>query len=181
MSYTNEHQIATWNHDVRAKDPVMAEHDWAMKCRDCEDFVDLGSQLFVVLQGSNERWRDQVFRGTVRFDENHDSEIRRAYELWVEGAAYTIDVLVHRMEQESFEVEGAERLRKILLEAQAIIRDWDPPRLSLAIGLRDQHLTVEGAAALERILSSTAPLPHIPLKRDVKEVSAVEFKRRLRS
>lgn len=52
--------------------------------------------------------------------------------------------------------------------------------LNPCVGLRDHQLTEEEAAALDRIIQSTAPLPYTP-KTPVKEISAEEFMHRVSS
>ena len=76
-------------------------------------------------------------------------------------------------------IVGAEKLRQELPIVEATLRDWKSPRLSLAVGLREHQLPADAAAALDSIIHCATPLPYDP-KQPVQELSAEEFKRRVR-
>lgn len=100
MIYTNEHQIEAWRSDLSAhQEAWKPDHDLAMQCYGCEEFVALGLSLLGFLKASYARWQDQVFRGTVPFDANVDDAHRRVFELWVRTAQLII-VDVERLEGE---------------------------------------------------------------------------------
>lgn len=156
------------------------DHNLAMVCRDCEELIATGVFVFKFLKEREDHWRDQVFRGTVEFTDQRDESFRRAYQLWVMTTKAILNELVDDIERQFDEVDGADALRRMLPAAEATLRDWRPPRLSRAVGLRDHDLTEDAAVALGRILSSTAPLPYVPQNTPVPERSAEEFKRRLK-
>lgn len=84
------------------------------------------------------------------------------------------DRLVH-VYGESPNVDFVHKLREIAKNT-----DPEQTRLNPCVGLRDHRLTEEEAAALDRIIQSTAPLPYTP-KTPVKEISAEEFMHRVSS
>jgi len=181
MSTADESQSAAWMTVAEAyQEAWKRDHDLAMGCRDCEELVATGLHVYGLLEECKARWCEQVFRGAISFSENRDKAFRRAHQLWVMTTQAILQEVVDDIERQFDEVKGATELRRLLPIMEAALRDWQPPRLSLAVGLRDQQLTEEGAAALDRIITSTAPLPYIPQKQPVRELSADEFKRRLK-
>ena len=54
------------------------DHTEAMACRDWEDAIAVGINIFQMLQQREQAWREQVFRGTTAFseDDNLDAVFR---------------------------------------------------------------------------------------------------------
>jgi hypothetical protein len=181
MSAADEGQIPAWMTVAEAyQEAWKRDHDLAMECRDCEELVAIGLHVYGLLEEREARWRDQVFHGAVPFEAKLDEAFRRAHELWVMTTQAILQEQVDGLERQFDEVKVAGELRRLLSVVQAALSDWQPPRLSRAVGLRDHQLTEEGAAALDRIMASTAPLPYVPQGQPAKELSADEFKRRLK-
>lgn len=181
MSTADQSQTPPWLSMAEAyQEAWKRDHDLAMVCRDCEELIATGVHVFNLLKEREAHWRDQVFRGTVPFTEQRDESFRKAHQLWVMTTKAILKELVDDIERQFDEVDGADALRKMLPVAEATLREWTPPRLSRAVGLRDHQLTEDAAAALDRIISSTNPLPYVPRDTPVKERSADEFKRRLK-
>lgn len=181
MSTTDENQIPAWMTVAEAyQEAWKRDHDLAMECRNCEEIVAIGLHVYGLLEEREARWRDQVFRGAVPFQAKQDERFRRAHEMWVMTTQAILNEQVNGLERQFDEVKGARELRRLLQIVEASLRDWQAPRISRAVGLRDHQLTEEGAAALDRIIARTDPLPYVPQGQPPKEISAEEFMRRVR-
>lgn len=160
-------------------EPWKADHDRAMACRRCETTIRVGLRLFELIQEIEGCWREHVFRGVEPFRDADERDFLASYRMWLTRTNELIATDISSFEREYDTVEGADQLREFAEEANLKLETWKPPRLSQAVGLRDHQLTEEGAAALDRIIHSTAPLPYVP-QQPVPEMSAEEFKRRVR-
>jgi hypothetical protein len=181
MSTADEGRAPAWMAVAMAyQEAWNRDHGLAMECRDCEELVAIGLHVYGLLEERESRWRDQVFRGTIPFQAKLDERFRGAHEMWVMTTRAILNEQVDGLERQFDEVNGAAELRRLLPIVEASLRNWQAPRLSRAVGLRDHELTEEGAAALDRIISSTAPLPYVPQGQPAKEISAEEFMRRLK-
>jgi hypothetical protein len=171
MIYTNEHQIQAWRSDLSAhQEAWKPDHDLAMQCYGCEEFVALGLSLLGFLKASYARWQDQVFRGTVPFDANVDDANLRAFELWVMTAQLII-VDVDRLERECFQVERAQELRVILPEVQLALRNWTPSGLSANVAFRDYVVSDLDFADVQKLKQAKSSRPYTPKKRSVSKRS----------
>jgi hypothetical protein len=135
------------------------EHEAAMRCRDQEEVVAVGISTYRMLREREEIWREKVFRGPLPFDAEDDADQRERYGFWLEATEAVLRDILPVLEREFDTVEGAEQLRACAAEAKDRIRDWQSPRLSMAVGLREMTLSPEGAADLERILEDARGRP----------------------
>ncbi|HYV37982.1 MAG TPA: hypothetical protein VE988_20015 [Gemmataceae bacterium] len=148
-------------------------HAEAMACRDWEDAIAVGINIFHMLREREQAWRDQVFRGIVPFalEDNQDHQGR--FRNWL---ATTRDVLADslpQLESRFGTVEGAAKLRECAALAENVISAWAPPRLSMSVGLRDMTLSPEAANRLDEMLEATKenPPPRIESPLQVKDRS----------
>jgi hypothetical protein len=157
------------------------DHKQAMACRDWEDAIAVGINIFRMLAEREQAWREQVFRGVTDFtaDDNLDHQAR--FGSWL---ATTKDVLagaLPELEKRFGIVQGAVELRRCVELAETILREWQPPRLSRAVGLREMTLSPEAARELDHILAEARSLPTETVPGSpLREISAEEFLRRKR-
>ena len=52
------------------------DHAEAMECRDWEDAIAIGVNIFHMIQERDEAWREQVFRGTTIVSEEDSDDYR---------------------------------------------------------------------------------------------------------
>ena len=80
---------------------------------------------------------------------------------------------ITRLEKVYGSVAGATELRDAVTRARARLADWQPPRLSMSVGLSDMTLTPEGAAELDLILEEARRNPprRIESRVQVKDAS----------
>jgi len=151
------------------------DHQAAMACRDREDTISVGIAVFRLIERVEDSWRERVFRGTEDFAEEDDRWVQCLYRGWLPVTEAVLNE-VHALEQRFGSVDVAAELRDCAARARSLLRDWQPPRLSAAVGLREMTLTSEAAAELDRIIAAgkktPPPLPAGPVP---QEISADEF------
>ena len=152
------------------------DHEEAMECRDWEDAIAVGLNIFQTLREREDDWREQVFRGTVAFVPDDDLDYRNRYSNWLATTKEVVADALPDLEREFTLVNGASELRERAQEAERILSEWQPPHLSAAVGLREMILPAEGAAQLDRILEEAKNQPpKMPAGLIPEEVSAAEF------
>jgi hypothetical protein len=154
------------------------DHDAAMACPDWEDNTAVGISIFHMLRGREESWREQVFRGTRDYSEEDNRDHRTRFAAWLETTERFLTTVLPQLETRFGKIEGADELRRFKDEAVKILSEWQPPRLSMAVGLRETTLSPEAAAEFNRIVYEQPPPPreesrHPPMR----EMSAEEFRR----
>jgi hypothetical protein len=155
-------------------------HDDAMACRDWEDAIAVGTSVFRMLVDREQSWRDQVFRGVIPSREEDNKKHQGRFTLWLQTTKKVLQDTLPALEKEFGAVEGAELLRQCAAHVEEILRKWEPPRLSMAVGLRDMTLSGEAATALDRIIEDAQSNP--PLKQSgsvPQQTSAEDFAARL--
>jgi hypothetical protein len=157
------------------------DHNEAMACREWEDAIAVGISIFHMLQEREQTWRDQVFRGTIDYSEDDNLDHQSRFANWLDTTKAFLTEILPDLEKRFGEVEGAPAFHKCAELAEKILQDWQPPRLSRAVGLREMTLSREAAAELDRIVKEARDLPPevIPGTR-LPEMSAEEFLRRKR-
>jgi hypothetical protein len=157
------------------------DHNEAMACRDWEDAIAVGINIFHMLQEREQAWRDQVFRGVITFAEDDNLDHQSRFANWLETTKEVLAEDLPDLEKRFGVVEAAAELRKCAELAEQILREWQPPRLSRAVGLREMTLSPEAAAELDHILAEAKSLPPEGVPGPpIQEISAEEFLRRKR-
>jgi hypothetical protein len=142
------------------------DHAEAMACRDWEDAIAVGINIFHMLQEREHVWRDQVFREVIAYSDDDNQDHRARFENWLGTTKEVLEKVLPDLEKHFGMVEGATELRKCLLLAEKILQEWQPPQLSRAVGLREMTLSPEGAAELDRITDqATRTPPSMPARR----------------
>jgi hypothetical protein len=156
----------TWTHD----------HNEAMACRDWEDAIAVGSNIFQMLRERENAWRDQVFRGVLAYSEEDNLDHKTRFTDWLATTRQVLADVLHVLEKRFGQVQGATDLRRFAELAEKSLREWQPPRIAQAIGLREMTLTPEAAAELDRILEAVKTNPPPPLTGSKMQVmSPAEF------
>lgn len=125
------------------------------EARDGEDMIVVANNLFLMLKEREEAWRDRVFRGAVAFSPEDDSDHRDRYSRWLEATERILSTVGRSADT----IAGDGQLVSRVAEVKRSLEDWQSPRLSSAVGLREMTLSVESAAELDRLLSGAEPLP----------------------
>src|SRR5579859_7875900 len=89
--------------DFRKKD-----HQEAMNCRDWEDAIAVGLNVFRMIQEREKAWRSQVFRGLVPFSEADDRDFRARFESWLDTTKEFANEILPKLKSRYSTVEGAD-------------------------------------------------------------------------
>lgn len=135
------------------------DHAAAMACRDWEDAIAIGINIFHMLQEREQSWRDQVFRGVLLFSEEDDRDHKGRFANWLATTKEILAETLPELEKRFGTVEGAGELRRCFEVAERALLAWQPPRLSQAVGLREMTLTSEAAADLDRTIEQARTTP----------------------
>ncbi len=149
------------------------DHPETMARRDGEDAVAVGINMFRMLREREKAWRDQVFRGTRDFAEEDNQDQQARFSTWLETTEALLANVLPQFESRFGQMDVVDELRRCRDEALTILRDWRPPRLSMAVGLQEMTLSAEAAAELDRILEEARrnPPPRIESRVEVKDAS----------
>jgi len=152
------------------------DHKEAMDCRDWEDAIAVGLAMYRLFWERLVAWHDQVFRGTIPFAEEDNSDHQARLANWLATTKEFLVEALPEVEARFGQVQGAAELRQCAIAAEGLLQTWVPPRLSMAVGLRDQTLSPEAAGELDGIIEKAGtnppPMPTGPIPR---EISAQEF------
>jgi hypothetical protein len=156
-----------------------SDHKEAIACRDWEDAIAVGINIFHMLAEREQAWRDQVFRGATPYSEDDNLDHQTRFANWHDTTKEVLAEILPELEKRFGMVEKALELRGCAELAEQILQGWQPPQLSRAVGLREMMLSAEAAAELDRILAEARSLPPevVPGRRN-QEISAEEFLRR---
>jgi len=148
-------------------------------CRNQEDAIAVGVNIFQMLAQREQAWREQVFRGVVAFADDDNVDHRGRFANWLDTTKEVLARVLPELERRFAVVEGAAELRRCAQIGEMILLGWQPPRLSRAVGLRDMLLSPEAAVELDRILMEAGSLPQEQVRGSrMPEISADEFLRR---
>ena len=154
------------------------DHYQAMACRDWEDAIAVGINIFQMVREREQAWRDHVFRGVRAFSEDDNLDHQTRFANWLDTTREVLADILPQLEQRFGAVEGAAQLRACAELAERIVLEWQPPRLSMAVGLREMTLSPEAAAEFKRMIyEQPAPLREEPRHPPMREMSAEEFRR----
>jgi len=154
------------------------DHAEALLCRDWEDAIAVGVTIFHLLREREQTWRDRVFRGTLPYTRQEDTDNRARWAEWLDTTNRVLAERLPDLERKFGSVEGAGALRTCAGLAQQILAGWQPPRLSAAVGLREMTLSPEAAVELDRLLEEGKRLAPDPPRPRMQELPAAELKRR---
>jgi len=154
------------------------EHDNALACRDWEDAIAVGINIFEMLRGREQAWRDQVFRGAIAFAEEDNLDHQSRFAGWLATTREVLTENLPLLEKRFGKVEGAPDLRASVALADKILSEWQPPHLSRAIGFREMTLSQSDATELDRLVEEAKRCPPLPPRPKMQEMSASELKRR---
>lgn len=158
--------VETWNRD----------HKEAMACRDWEDAIAIGINIFSMLAEREQSWRGQVFRGSAAFCEDDNLDHQTRFANWLDTTKEFLAEALPDLEKRFGNAEGATVLRRCAELAEKILLEWQPPQLSRAVGLREMTLSLEEATAFDRLLEEAKKSPPpMPLGPIPKEISAEAF------
>jgi hypothetical protein len=176
MSSTERHRSPVYRQLEAYEEAWKAGHEDAMVCRDGEDAIAVGLAIYHMLWERQHAWRDRVFRGAIPYSEEDERDHQARLADWLATTTEVLAETLPRLEARFGTVEGAAQLRRCAEAVEAILSAWVPPRLSRAVGLRDQTLSPEAAAEFDRILSEaqTKP-PPVPAGPIPQIISAEEF------
>jgi hypothetical protein len=148
------------------------DHDTTMACRDWEDAIAVGINVFHMMLEREKAWRYRVFRGASPYsdDDNRDHQARFAN--WIETTGDLL-AIVPELEARFGAVEGAAALRRCTEQAEAIVKAWQPPRLAAAVGQREMVLSPEAARELDDVIerAASAPPPMLNRRWEVRDAS----------
>ncbi|MGW8256122.1 MAG: hypothetical protein ACWGMZ_01420 [Thermoguttaceae bacterium] len=63
---------------------IMQQHNLAMECRDCEDFLQLGIEAFNWIQRSWQNYQQRIFDGQASHDPQVEKRFTELYRHWLE-------------------------------------------------------------------------------------------------
>jgi hypothetical protein len=173
MSTAERHRSPVYRQLEAYEESWKRDHQQAMGCRDWEDAIAVGSNIFQMLREREQVWRHQVFRGVLPYSEDDDLDHQGRFANWLDTTREVLAALLPQLEKRFGTVEGASNLRECAELAEKIVLGWQPPRLSMAVGLREMTLSSEAAAELDRILEEARrnPPPRIESRMEVKDAS----------
>jgi hypothetical protein len=152
------------------------DHHEAMTCRDWEDAIAVGLAVYRLVWERQDTWRDQVFRDVIPYSEedNRDHQARLAD--WLATTKEVLAEILPRLEAGFGRVEGTTELLHCAEAVEGFLSAWVPPRLSMAVGLREMTLSPEAAAELDRIVAEAKKNPpQMPRGPLPQKMSAAEF------
>lgn len=156
-------------------DAWAADHAAAKACWAWEDTVAVGLKCGELLDRVTAAWRDRVFRGAEPAADGANELYRGLHELWLAVTDAVLGQVQSQLESD-FVVDGAAELRAAAQRFRTALDAWQPPKISILVGLRDIELSAEAAANLDRILeeAKTNPPPTYAGTL-VKDISTAEF------
>lgn len=113
-----------------ADDPLLGEHDRAMKCRDAEVSMVCGLFTYQLLSNFEAACQADAFRDEIEPEDPVWSEIRDTYRLWFAKSEKVLESAL-RFQAEGFEVEQLSEFQETVGDVQCRIELWDvEPRLA---------------------------------------------------
>jgi hypothetical protein len=161
-------------------DSWLADHEAVQECWKWEDMISVGLKCGELLEKVTHTWRERVFRGTESAEDGGNELYRSLYECWL---SVTENILrrIRQQVEPDFIVEGAEELRIMSARFQQALKEWQPPQLSISVGLREITLSAEAATRLQEILDAEKSDPSpMPTGLRMTEISPEEFLARTR-
>lgn len=178
MSTVERHRSPVYRQLEAYGESWRKDHDEAMACWDWEDAIAVGINIFRMLREREDSWREQVFRGTRDYTEDDNQDHRARFAAWLDTTEGLLTDNLPQLETRFGKVEVADELRRCRDQVVTILREWQPPRLSMAVGLREMTLTPEAAAEFNRLIyEQPPPQREEPRHPPMQQMSAEEFRR----
>lgn len=148
------------------------DHEALRTCWAWEDAVSVGMSCYSLIEEVTEAWRTRVFRGTEPESDTANDAYFHLYEDWLKVTEQVLDCVAGA--EHNWMVVDAERLRQAVASVRTTLQNWKPPRLALAVGLRETTLTAAAAAELDRILDDAKTNAPPPLTGSKMQVISLE-------
>ena len=173
MSAVEQHRSPVYRQLEAYGETWKRDHDAAMACRDWEDAIAIGVNIFHMLQEREQAWRDEVFRGAIPYSEDDNLDHQTRFAGWSETTREVLAEILPILEKRFGMVAGADELRRCAQLAEAIVSRWQPPRLAAAVGQREMTLSPQAAGELDRLIEEAKTTPPSMPKRqwDVRDAS----------
>ena len=101
---------------------LLKDHQEAMECRDCEDFLRLGIEAFQWLQKAHQSIQDDVYHGRSIFDAHVEHAITKLYQRWLKPYS-TAERWMKGLQGQGFELDNAVDFARCCQEASAILEE----------------------------------------------------------
>jgi hypothetical protein len=103
----------------------MQEHEAAMNCRDCEDFLDLGIQSFNWLRRAEEELWSTIYTGQRGSDPSITERFDRLYHTWMMPVALA-EKWIAFQQSNGYEPDNLHEFRGVCQQVRDIVenRDW---------------------------------------------------------
>lgn len=101
-------------------DDLIAHHQEAMSCLDCEDFLRLGIDAFDWLMRADLSIRRAVYRGEAEYDQQLDSVVVKLLQVWLVPCDFALK-WANEQRSRGFRVENLEQFEKCHREAAAML------------------------------------------------------------
>jgi len=178
MNRTEQSQSPVYRQLEAYEESWKNEHEALQECWNGEDTIAVGITTGELLERTNNAWRERVFRGVQPYHEEANNFVRSLFELWLRVTESLLGY-AERLETTYDFVAGIQELRALAKRFRECLANWQPPRISSAVGLRETTLTPVAARELDRILAepSKAKESGSPA---IREMSAEELRQLLR-
>ena len=101
---------------------LLKDHEKAMECRDCEDFLCLGIEAFQWLQKAHQSIQDDVYHGRSVYDEHVEHAITKLYQGWLKPY-HTAERWMTSLQGQGFELDKAVDFVRCCHQASAILEE----------------------------------------------------------
>jgi hypothetical protein len=101
---------------------LLKDHEEAMECRDCEDFLRLGIEAFQWLQKAHHSIQDDVYHGRSVYDAHVEHAITKLYQRWLKPCN-TAQRWMKGLQDQGFELDNAIDFANCCDVASAILEE----------------------------------------------------------
>lgn len=101
---------------------LLKDHQEAMECRDCEDFLRLGIEAFQWLQKAHQNIQDDVYHGRSVYDEHVERAVTKLYQRWLKPYD-TAQRWMKSLRDQGFELDNAVDFARCCHEASSILEE----------------------------------------------------------
>jgi len=101
---------------------LLKDHEEAMECRDCEDFLRLGIEAFQWLRKAHQNIQDDVYQGRSVYDAHVEHAITKLYQRWLKPYN-TAERWMKNLKDQGFELDKAVDFARCCHEASAILEE----------------------------------------------------------
>ncbi|HEY5315832.1 MAG TPA: hypothetical protein VIK18_25105 [Pirellulales bacterium] len=112
----------TFVNSYTREDELIEKHAQAMKCRDCEAFLQLGIDAFNWIIRADQITRQAIYEGTAEFDHpSIENAVRQLCHAWLRPCGRA-EAWVAVQHSRNFRVDNLEAFRACCKEMQAIVK-----------------------------------------------------------